>query len=114
LKLSCCRSGSRRSRRLLSAISYQLSDNSEVRVTKRPSAQAGGLIFGKAWGGEKPLTAEIAKGGVKIAEKDDGIPQSAWCRCSSAERLAPASSNKPERNAQNIILTERAKGPYTS
>jgi hypothetical protein len=32
-------------------------------------------------------------------------------RCSSAERLAPASNNNPDRKAQNIILTDKAKGP---
>jgi hypothetical protein len=74
-------------------------------------ANAGGLIIGNAWGREKPLTSKIAKGGVKIAEKGDGIPHSAWCRCSSAERFAPARSSKPERNAQNIMLTESANGP---
>jgi hypothetical protein len=36
------------------------------------------------------------------------------CRCSSAERLAPANSSNPERNAQNIMVTESANGPYTS
>jgi hypothetical protein len=28
-----------------------------------------------------------------------------------AERCAPASSSSPERNAQNIMLTDNAKGP---
>ena len=35
-----------------------------------------------------------------------------WCRrCSSALRFAPASSRSPVRNAQNIRLTDNAKGP---
>src|ERR1700738_2717230 len=34
-------------------------------------------------------------------------------RCSSAERFAPASSSKPVRKAQNIRLTDSAKGPET-
>src|SRR5579885_3181676 len=34
------------------------------------------------------------------------VNQSAWPRCSSAERFAPASNSNPERNAQNIRVTE--------
>jgi hypothetical protein len=32
-------------------------------------------------------------------------------RCSSALKFAPASSNNPVRNAQNIRVTDKAKGP---
>src|ERR1700722_3480962 len=35
-------------------------------------------------------------------------------KCSSALKFAPASSNNPVKNAQNIMLTDSANGPYTS
>lgn len=35
-------------------------------------------------------------------------------KCSCAERWAPVSSSNPERNAQNIKLTDNENGPYTS
>ena len=32
-------------------------------------------------------------------------------RCSSAERFAPANNSRPDKNAQNIRLTDSANGP---
>ncbi len=34
--------------------------------------------------------------------------------CPWAERCAPVNSKSPDRNAQNIKLTDNEKGPYTS
>ncbi len=49
--------------------------------------------------------------GCRVREKSCHFNYNARLRCSSADKFAPASSSRPVRKAQNIRLTESAKGP---
>ena len=66
----------------------------------------------------RPLKLSSAAAGFAAADNNSSKEHlgryAECCRCSPAERLAPANSSNPERNAQNIMVTESANGPYTS
>ena len=59
--------------------------------------------------GPRPV-AEVPTLPVRFNPEDD-YPVYAARRCCSALMCAPASSSSPDRNAHNIMLTDRANGP---